>query len=170
MNRIRNIAAVVLGATLAVGAAGMASAQSTETAPKSDTAPKQLAQEKFDKEKVVLKDRIQDGIGSAEANIDALKRLEDTDKGAIKDRDKDMGKKLSDLRDTLKKDLDKIDKATPADWTTVHTSVMKDLGSMDQQLKVATNITHVAPPTGAAQKQPESAPVPKPVQPQPKAP
>jgi hypothetical protein len=150
MNRIRNIAAVVLGATLAMGVAATASAQSAGS-------NKEQAQEKFDRDKVTLKDRVQDAIGSAQANTDALKRLGDTDKGAIQKRDKDMEKKLGDMTDGLKKDLDKIDKATPADWSSVHATVTKDLNAMTQELKVATNITHV-PTTGAALKQPESKP------------
>jgi hypothetical protein len=181
MNRIRNIAAVVLGAALAAGAAGTASAQSNDPQQKpsdstqhpSDKAAggatgttKEQAQEKLDREKVTLKDKVQDGISLADTNVDALKKIQDSEKGAPKEHAKDMEKKLTDLKDNLKKDLDKIEKATPSDWSSVHASVTKDLSSMDQELKVATTITHVPLPTGAANKQPEGKtnkqPAPKP--------
>lgn len=176
MKRIRNIAAVALGAALAAGAAGTASAQSTDTnqnPPGSTQHPsdksagsttggsatgtsKEAAQEKLDREKVTLKDRVQDAISATDANIDALKKAEDNDKGANKQRDKSLEDKLTDLRDNhLKKDLDKIDKATPSDWSSVHAQVTKDLNATEQQLKVASTITHVPLPTGAANKQPE---------------
>lgn len=172
MNRIRNIAAVVLGAALAAGAAGTAGAQATDTTPQhpsdkaAGTAPKEQMQEKLDREKVTIKDRVQDAITTADSNVDALKKVQDSDKGANKQRDKDMEKKLSDLKDNLSKDLDKIDKATSSDWSSVHATVIKDLNSMEQQLKVASTITHVPLPTGAANKQPEGKtnkqPAPKP--------
>lgn len=162
MNRIRNIAAVALGLTLAVGAAGMASAQTTGAAKDpTPSATKEQAQEKLDRDKVTLKDKVQDGIGASEANIDALKRLQDNDKGATKQHEKDIEKKLSDMRDTLKGDLDKIDKATQTDWANVHAAVTTHLNSMTQELKVATNVTHVPQTTGAANKQPEPKAQPK---------
>jgi hypothetical protein len=176
MNRIRNIAAVVLGAALAAGAAGTASAQSPDPQQKPTDSPqhpsdkaagsKEQSQEKLDREKVTLKDRVQDAIGIADSNIDALKKIGDTAKGPAKQHGADVEKKLTDLKDTLKKDLDKIDKATPSDWSSVHAGVTKNLNAMDTELKTASNVTHLPLPTGAANKQPEGTtnkqPAPKP--------
>ncbi len=164
MIRIRKTAASVLGALLVLGACGVASAQSTTgntgntNAPSTGTTGKLTAQESFDREKVTLKDQVQDAINSADQNIDALKKLEKSDKGDANKRDKDMEKKLSDLRDNLKKDRDKIDKAAINDWPGVKPYVERDLSAMDGELKTASNVTHVALPTGAANKQPQSAP------------
>jgi hypothetical protein len=149
--------------------------------PKGVTAPqgaasaiKESAQEHFDKEKVTLKDHVQEQITAADANIEALKKMGDTEKGATKKHD-EMEGKLSDLRDHLKKDLDKIDKATMTDWSGIKPLVQKDLGAMETELKVAENVTKVpAPRTGAANKQPseqkESHPAPSPAAPSPAAP
>ena len=80
--------------------------------------------------------------------------MESTDKDAAQKRDKDMQKKLSDARDDLKDDLGKIDKATPTDWTAVLSGVTGDLKKAEAEIKTAANVTHVAPSTGAANKQP----------------
>jgi hypothetical protein len=67
-----------------------------------------------------------------------------------------MEKKISDLRDELKKDLDRIDKATPSDWSSVRSSVESNLKTMGTELKTAANVTHVPPTKGAASKQPRT--------------
>jgi hypothetical protein len=126
-------------------------------------ATKEAAQEKLDREKATLKDRVEEQITVANANIDALKKMGDNDKGTAKKRDEDMEKKISDMRDHLQQNLDKIDKATVTDWSTLHPIVQKDLNAMQAELKVAQNVTKVpAPRTGAASKQPTTAPEPAP--------
>ncbi len=128
------------------------------------TTSKETAQEKLDREKATFKDRVEEQITVANANIDALKKMSDNDKGAAKKRDDDMEKKISDLRDHLQQDLDKIDKSSVNDWSAVHPIVQRDLNSMESELKVAQNVTKVpAPRTGAASKQPNNpAPSPAP--------
>jgi TolA-binding protein len=153
MIRIRKTVASVLGALLVLGVVGAASAQGPAIPPATAT-NKETKQEQFDRDKVTLKDQVQDAINSADSHIDALKKMESTDKDAAQKRDKDMGKKLSDLKDGLQKDLDKIDKATPSDWATVKPAVEGNLRAMHTELKTAANVTHVAPSTGAANKQP----------------
>jgi hypothetical protein len=149
MLKIRRTAASVIGALLVLGACGVAAAQTTDQRPPTG----EQKQEHFDREKVTLKDRVQHAIGVADTHIDALKKMESTDKEAAQKRDKDMEKKLSDARDELKDDLGKIDKATPTDWATVHSGVQADLKKAETEIKSAANVTHAAPSTGAAQKQ-----------------
>lgn len=118
---------------------------------------KEAAQERFDREKVTMKDRVQEQITVADANIDALKKMSDKDKGSAKKRDDDMEKKISDLKDHLQKDLDKIDKASVNDWSGVHPVIQRDLNAMESELRTAENVTKIpAPHTGAANKQPSS--------------
>jgi hypothetical protein len=118
---------------------------------------KESAQERFDREKVTLKDRVEEQVTLADANIDALKKMKDSDKGAAQKRDEEMEKKISDLKDHLQKDVDKIDKATPSDWAGVHPVVQRDLTAMEAELKTAEKLTKVpAPHTGAANKQPSN--------------
>jgi hypothetical protein len=161
MNKIRKTAASVLGALLVLGACSVASAQGTQSPPATGTT-KEMKQEQFDREKVTLKDKVQDAITTADTNIDALKKMESSDKDAAQKRDKDIEKKLSDLKDGLQKDLDKIDKAGPSDWATVRPAVEGNLRAMHTELKTAANVTHVAPSTGAANKQPNPPSTPKP--------
>jgi len=149
MIKIRRTAASVLGALLVLGACGVAAAQTTDHKPPTT----EQKQEHFDREKVTLKDRVQNAISVADTHIDALKKMESTDKDAAEKRDKDMEKKLSDSRDALKDDLGKIDRATPADWTSVLSAVTGDLKKAETEIKTAANVTHVAPTKGAAQKQ-----------------
>jgi hypothetical protein len=118
---------------------------------------KEAAQERVDREKVTLKDRVQEQVTVADANIDALKKMKDSDKGTAKKRDEDMEKKISDLKDRLHKDLDKIDKATVNDWSGVHPAVRHDLDAMEAELRAVEKVTKVpAPRTGAASKQPST--------------
>jgi hypothetical protein len=127
------------------------------TSRQAPTSTKEAAQERLDREKVTLKDRVQEQVSVADANIDALKKMKDSDKGTAKKRDEDMEKKISGLKGHLQKDLDKIDKATPSEWSGVHPAVQHDLNAMEAELKTAEKLTKVpAPRTGAASKQPSN--------------
>ncbi len=127
------------------------------TARQPGPSSKEAAQERFDREKVTIKDRVEEQITAADANIDALKKMSDNDKGTAKKRDDDMEKKISDLKDHLQKDLDKIDKATVNDWSGVHPVIQRDLTAMETELRTAENVTKIpAPRTGAANKQPST--------------
>lgn len=158
MIRIRKSAATVLVSLLVLGTAGIAAAQTNvpnqpAQAPKTD---KELKQEQFDREKVTLKDRVQDGINAADQQIDALKNMSKSDKGNLKKRDDDYKDKLSMLKGHLKDDIDKIDKASMNDWIGVKPVVDRDLAAMDSHLRTVASVTHVAvPPTGRANKQPQ---------------
>jgi hypothetical protein len=112
----------------------------------------------MEKEKASLKDRIQSDISSADAHIDALKKLSDNAKGTAKKRDDEMQKKLSDLRDKLQDDLDKIDKAQSVnDWKAVRPAVSHDLQAMGTSLRIARTVTKVRPRTGTTNKQPSES-------------
>jgi hypothetical protein len=126
------------------------------TAPQGAAAsPKESAQEHLDREKTALKNRVHEQLAAADANIAALKKLGDTEKGTTKKRDDEMQKKLSDMRDHLQKDVDKIDKSTTTDWSDVRPAVQRDLGAMEAELRTAEAVTKVpSPRTGAANKQP----------------
>ncbi len=116
-------------------------------------------QEHMDKDKAALKDRIHPEIAAADANIDALKKMADNDKGTTKKRDEDLEKRLSDQRDKLKGDLDKIDKASADEWKTMRPVVEHDLATLTASLHTAQTLTKVpVPRTGAANKQPSSPP------------
>lgn len=153
MIRIRNTVASVLGALVVLGASSVASAQSNAMPNQNTPTGNLTPQEHLDRDKVTLKDQVQDQINTADANIDALKKLSDTDKGATKKNDETLQKHISDLRDHLKDDLSKIDNASMQTWPNVKATVLSDYNALDAQLKVASNITHV-PTTGAANKQP----------------
>lgn len=175
----KGIAGTLSAVALSIGTCGAAWAQSTTqpsdtpehsgtsrtptgsrgvTAPQGTTSTKETketAQERFDREKVTLKDQLQAQINAANANIDTLKKMSDADKGTAKKRDDDMEKRLSDLRDALQKDQDKIDKASLNDWNGVHPVVTRDLNAMGRELRTAENVTKIpVPRTGAANKQP----------------
>jgi hypothetical protein len=172
MIRIRKaVAGTISSLALLLGMSGTALAQSTSDTSKDppaqpDTSKKgttsaqgsatPAAQEKMDKEKAALKDRVQQEITAADANIDALKKMSDNDKGSAKKRDEDMEKKLSDLRSTLQDDMGKIDKAQSAsDWNATRPVIEHDLQTMTTSLRTAQTVTKV-PRTGAASKQPPS--------------
>jgi hypothetical protein len=166
------VAGTVSSLALVVGLAGTSFAQSAPDTnkdvpahPSSDTSKgstsaqgtTQAAQEKLDKEKGALKDRIQQQVTAADANIDALKKMGDNEKGPAKKRDEDMEKKLSDLRGKLQDDLDKIDKASTSDWKTARKDIEHDVQAMTTSLHNAETVTKVpVPRTGAASKQPPS--------------
>ena len=152
MIRSGKTVASTLATLLVVGTCGIASAQASQP---STSADKQAAQqEKFDREKVTLKDRVQEQIDAANANTDALKRMSQNDKDQTKKRDDDMQKKLSMLRDHLQADLDKIDKATMNDWSGVKPVVERDINAMNTELQRVAAVTKIQPPaTGAANKQ-----------------
>jgi hypothetical protein len=163
MNRTRSILAGALGALFVVAAAGAASAQ-TATPPRSNTgatAPQPnkgtAAQEQFDREKVTMKDHVQAEIDRADSNIDALKKVADNEKGTAKKQADDAQKKVSMLRDHLKGDLDKIDKASINDWKGVRPVVERDLAAMNTELTSVAAITK-KPTTGAAQPQAPNPP------------
>lgn len=160
MIRIRKSVATVLASLLVLGTAGIAAAQNAPSnAPPSQNAPtteKEQKQAQFDREKVTLKDQVQDSINASDQQIDALKNMSKTDKGNEKKRDDDYQKQLSMLKGHLSKDLDKIDKASINDWTGVRPVVDRDLAAMDSHLRTVASVTHVqVPATGAANKQPQ---------------
>jgi hypothetical protein len=133
---------------------GSPPSQAADTANKAVQGAADTVREHMDREKVTLKDHVQQQIAAADSSIDALKRQSDADKGATKKRDEDLHKKLSDQRDRLKDDLDKIDKAQAVnDWKGVQAEVSRDLQAIDTSLKTAQNVTKT-PRTGAANKQP----------------
>ena len=156
MIRIKS-AATVLASLLVLGTAGVAAAQSApDPTPNQQQANKEDKQAQFDREKVTVKDRVQDNINAADQQIDALKNMSKSDKGNLKKRDDDNQKQLSMLKDHLTKDLDKIDKASMNDWSGVKPVIDRDLAAMDSQLNKVAVITHVqVPATGAANKQPQ---------------
>ncbi len=158
MIRSGTTVAGALSALLALGVMGSASAQSAQPSDQGTSAQQQqqqeTQQERFDREKVTLKDEVQAQISSADAQIDALKNMGKNEKGQTKKQNDDMQKQLSDLRDHLKKDLDKIDKSSQNDWSGVQPVVQRDLMAMNAQLQRVAAITKVpVPPTGAANKQ-----------------
>jgi hypothetical protein len=58
-------------------------------------------------------------------------------------------------RRALKEDLDRIDKASLGDWSTIRPLVEADLNAMQGQLRVADSVTHVpATRPGVASPQP----------------
>lgn len=116
---------------------------------------REAAKEQFDRDKVTLRDRVSQQVNLADANVEALKKMGDLDQGAAKDRDDQLKDRLGDLRDHLKKDLDRIDKATLGDWSTIRPLVEADLNAMQGQLRVAESVTNVpATRPGVASPQP----------------
>jgi hypothetical protein len=166
MIRIGTTAAGALSALLALGVSSAASAQTAQPQDPSNTAQdpqgqdpqgnkKQAGQDQLDREKAALKDRVQEQINGADANIDALKKMSKSDKGQTRKRDDDLQKQVSDMRDRLKKDMIKIDKASMNDWPAVRPVVERDVTAMNTQLQRVAAITKVPlPQTGAANKQP----------------
>jgi hypothetical protein len=150
-----------LSALLVLGVCGAAAAQSDShsrapgTAQDPPSVDHHLTQQMVDQQKAVLKGQLQPSIDTANANIDALKKMSQNAKAQTKKQHEDMEKQLSDLRDRLKDDLGKVDEASLNDWKSVRTGVEQDLNQMDAKLHRATSITGVTPQTGAASKQPQ---------------
>jgi Skp family chaperone for outer membrane proteins len=167
MKRFGKTAARTLSALLVLGVCGMgsgvASAQSAQSDPGNSGSAqprgngnKATSQEQFDREKLALKAQIQEQIDAANANVDALKKMSQNDKGPTKKQHDDMQKQLSDTRDRLQNDLDKIDRASTSDWNGLRPAVEHDLTTMHGQLQRVAAITKVPPPqTGSANKQPQ---------------
>jgi hypothetical protein len=125
-----------------------------------EEATKEAAKEHFDRDKVTLKDRVSQQVNLAGANIEALEKLSNLDQGTAKERDDQLKSRLGDLRDHLRNDLDKIDKATLGDWSSLRPLVEADLNAMQGQLRVAEAVTNVpAQRPGVASPQ---RPVPQP--------
>jgi hypothetical protein len=154
MMKIRSIAVSVVGALVVMGACGVAAAQSSGETPTTGTTH-HPTHAQVEREKATLKDQVHHAISTADTQIDALKKRETTDKAAAQERDRVVEHRLSDMRDELEKDVDKIDNASSSDWTTIRPLVEADVKNMHAGLKAATNVTH---PTGAANKQPSSKP------------
>jgi hypothetical protein len=161
MIRMSKPVASALGALLVVGVCGVASAQTAHGQPpekattSQPSAPKQSAQEKLDRDKVTMKDHVQGAINASDANIDALKRMAEKDKGNLKKRDTLLEKRLSDMRGRLQTDLDKIDKATTSDWKRIRSAVLRDVSAADKEVHRVAAVTKVPTPRGAASKQPK---------------
>jgi hypothetical protein len=162
-------AATAFSVALAVCASGVASAQTSPTEPagmKQDSqspttkkTDKESSQETMDREKVTLKDRAKEQLDSADANIDQLRKLSSNATGPTKKQHDDMARKLTDSRDRLKKDLDKLDSATVNDWHSVRPSVEHDVSALNTQLQRASAVTNVPlPKTGVTNKQPTKQP------------
>ncbi|MGH7271193.1 MAG: hypothetical protein ACREJ3_12265 [Polyangiaceae bacterium] len=155
MIRIGRPVTAVLSALLAIGVCGSAAAQSADPpANESPSQKKETAQERFDREKVTLKDHAQATISSADANINALKRMSATAKAHEKKVNERIEKKLTALSESLKNDLGKIDKTTMNDWVRVRPMVEDHIVALQTEVERAATTTKVAPPSGAANKQP----------------
>lgn len=140
------IGAGVLASALVLGVCGYAQAtvDSTSPQPAADAAQ----QQQFDREKVTLKDKTQESIDSANANIDTLHRMAKSADEQTQKQYKDIADDLSMLRGHLKDDLSKIDKASINDWSGVKPVVERDVAAVNATLQRATAITHVqAPPS-----------------------
>jgi hypothetical protein len=146
--------AVACGAS--TGASRQAANQPTYPgATAQEEVTREAAKEQFDRDKVTLKDRVSQQVNLADANIDALKKLGDLHQGTAKDRDDQLKNRLGDLRDHLKDDLDRIDKASLGDWSTIRPLVEADLNATQGQLRVAESVTNVpATRPGVASPQP----------------
>lgn len=144
-----------LGALLALGVCTTAAA-AEQTDHAREGVKSEMKQDKIDKDKVMLKDRVGTAMQQADANIDALKKMSDKDTGWKKARDDNMQKKLSDLRGKLSDDMDKIDKASADDWTkTVKPAIQRDLYAMNNEVRRVAAVTKVPTPRqGATQRQP----------------
>jgi hypothetical protein len=154
MKSIRSLttAAAALSVALTMAAPGAAWAQ---TAQSGSPPSKAQMQEELDREKVTLKDEAQSQIDAATANIDALRRMDNSNSGAGKKRHDDMKKQLSDSRSRLKDDLTKIDQADLSDWVTVRPVIQQDLTALNAQLQQASPITNVpVPQWGTTNRQP----------------
>ena len=168
MIRSDTIVASTLSALLVLGACGAASAQSAQPDPSPSTpgqdqpkssqgsqGNKGAGQEKFDRDKMALKERVQEQIDAADAHVDTLKKMSENEKGSTKKQHQDMEKQLSDSRDRLKKDMGKIDRSTMDDWNSVHPAVERDVMATNTQLQRVASVTKLpVPQTGAANKQP----------------
>jgi TolA-binding protein len=158
---MRSVTATALSALIVLAVGGSASAQSarpTDTSHAGEDQPrtdKQANKDQLDRDKMTLKAQVQEQISAADANIDALKKMSKDEKGQTKKRHDDMQKQISDMRDRLKRDLDKIDRASNGDWGGVRPVVDRDVSDMNAQLQRVASVTKVpAPPVGAANRQP----------------
>jgi hypothetical protein len=151
-----------LSALLVLGVCGAASAQGAQPDPGSagqeqPHGNKGAGQEQFERDKLTLKEHVQEQIDAADANIDALKKMTANEKGPRKKQHSDMEKQLSDSRDTLKKDLHQIDHSTMNDWTNLRATVQRNMMATSTQLQRVAAVTKLPiPQTGAASQQPQN--------------
>jgi hypothetical protein len=153
---------IVAGGTATLLGLAMCRLASGQQAPPScphQSAPyladQESRQEQVRREKAMLKSDVEWNIHSADANIDALKRMASTDKGTDKRRDEVLLKQLSDLREPLTGDVDEIDKASIDNWSHVRRVIRDELNDMTKELRRVAAITKVeALPSGVANTQP----------------
>lgn len=151
LSRCGAISAVLV----ALSANGIAFAQTAPIDQTQQAQNKETRQAQFDREKVTMKDQVQEAINSSNANIDALKNKSHSDKGDLKKRDDDMQKQLTMLNGHLKDDLTKIDHANVNDWEGVRTVLDRDLNAIDTKLQEVAAVTNVPTPrVGVTNQQP----------------
>jgi hypothetical protein len=130
---------------LALGISGMKPAHALDS-----TNPQPAAnapqQEQVDREKASLKDKAQESIDAADANIDAFHRMATSADGAMQKQYKDIADDFSVLRGDLNDDLSKIDQASINDWSRVKPAVDGDISAANAALQRATAISHVQAP------------------------
>jgi hypothetical protein len=143
----RSSAAPLVFATLVGGsvcAASLVQAQSNDVpVPPTHTV---IQQEQFQTEKSALTDEAHRSIGTAEANIGALKDKAKSAAEPEKTQYTDLADKLSVLKGHVSTDIDKMGNASANDWDGLHPVVQRDLSALNAELKRASTITHIPAP------------------------
>jgi hypothetical protein len=127
---------------LGLCASSVASAQTT---PPYDL-PTVPGAQQFQQGKDALMGQAQKSVDSANANIDALHNLAQSQTGAAKEQSQDLAGSLATKRDNVANDIDKMAKAKLSDWAGLQQGVTEDLGALQEELKSAAALTHLPVP------------------------
>jgi hypothetical protein len=132
-----------LAIAVGLGASGVASAQTIQPPP----LPTVPGTQEFQQGRDALMGQAQKSVDSANANIDALNKMAQSQTGTAKKQSQDLAGSLATQRDKVTNDIDKMAKANVSDWAGLQQGVTKDLGALNQDLKSAAALTHLPVPS-----------------------
>ncbi|HEY8091931.1 MAG TPA: hypothetical protein VIF09_28915 [Polyangiaceae bacterium] len=153
--------AMGLSCLLVLGAGAVASAQSPDKTAGRSLGPSASSinhkQAQLERDKLALIAIVQRNIDAADTALLELSAMAEADKGAKRERDQRMHKKMTALRDFLADDIGRIERATLDDWKDVRPMVEYDLASAtEEQRRFAAMSKAHGPATGVTNKQPKS--------------
>ena len=133
-------AASVLAALLSIGIGTAASGQPAIPGV-GPTAPGSI-----DDAKAGLQAQASQALNSADANINALKRISGSETGQVKQQHEDMISQLTTASDQVRGDVAKIQHASVSEWPSLASGVQRDIGALNTQLQRASAVTKLPVP------------------------
>jgi hypothetical protein len=140
----------MLGALLSIGIGTAASAPAAQSygAAGQPAIPGvgQPAPGSIDDAKAGLQAQASQALNSADANINALKRMSGSETGQVKQEHEDMISQLTTASDQVRGDVDKIQHASVTEWPSLASGVQRDIGALNTQLQRASAVTKLPVP------------------------